>query len=572
MMSIFNPLVKLFSFFLLSLFCSPIVSAQVRDVTIKGNIKLFNAYERDLDECFFHYKDVLSSESRIIPIMRDSAGNFSVSFQLDTYQQIYFGKLIKIDGRTIYNTGMILFSFFARPGQKMQLMFTEKPFKLVFGGDFSIENSQYQIYTREQQQGVKNIWDGIENRKLTPEQANTLALNAYHEQLKFSEHYFKTHATSSFIKQQVYFDALYAAQEAAIELNLLSGNGVTQNSIADFYGAMNSSSARYRDGTVANLNSSFDPNASLKNAGALGNGRYIDFVGAYFKVFQRNIKTADTQSISYKDMARYLLKKYPDLKQEEKSLLAQYTDHEKEHSNEQNKAIAALTNSYATEYLQTMDLKSELGKYLAIKDPVIRELGATMYLYKKLNLNEIEYIETSIDDYKKGVQNFRLKEKFLGTYQQQLDRLHHSKMPPLAILNPVPSFTGPDLLGKILEKYKGKVIYLDLWATWCGPCIAGMESSQKLKEYLKSKDIIFLYLCLNSPNEQGWKNMIAAKKIEGENYFLDKEQSILVGKSLNVTSIPHYAIIDKNGNLADQKAPAPGNAKTIKILKDLLQN
>jgi len=126
------------------------------------------------------------------------------------------------------------------------------------------------------------------------------------------------------------------------------------------------------------------------------------------------------------------------------------------------------------------------------------------------------------------------------------------------------------LLKKLLEKYKGKVVYLDAWATWCGPCIAGMESSEKLREQLKGKDVVFVYLCMDSPNESGWKNLIAAKNIEGENYFLNPTQSSVIGKTLNIKGIPHYALADKDGNLINKAAPSPGHSETLKMINDLL--
>ena len=81
-------------FSLVYLFNAQTVYSQQGNLTIKGNIKLTKEYDRDADECCFHYKNMLSGKDVVIPIRRDSAGNFSVSMPLDTYQQIYFSKAI----------------------------------------------------------------------------------------------------------------------------------------------------------------------------------------------------------------------------------------------------------------------------------------------------------------------------------------------------------------------------------------------------------------------------------------------------------------------------------------------
>lgn len=545
---------------------------QKGNLTIKGNIKLIKLLEIDLDECCFHYSDPLSDKAVVVPIRRDSAGNFVVSMQLEHYQQIYFSKAININGQEMYNTGTIEFSFFGKPGQTMQLTFTQNPFKLKFNGDFAVENNQYQNYVWAQQSGVKNLYDGIIDNKLTSRQIKEKTLKSFKDQLTFNKKYFKTHPASAFIKQQAYYNALYETQNAAIQFNFIANNKVTEAMVADLYKDMNVTDPPFKDGPTDNMSTIFDPNPSLKNAAALGNSDYKSFLSSYFSVLDRNIKFDSVETVLSKDIAAYIIHKYPDLKEADKVILTKFLDDKAQHTAAENETMQSISNQYVGEFLQIRSNKTELAQYLAIKDPALRDLCATISLYKKLDFNHIESIEPVLDDYKKGVKNTYLKNKFLAAYTEGMNKLHHSKFSPLAVFNSSDGLKGPELLNKLLEKYKGKVVYVDAWATWCGPCIAGMEPSQKLREKLKGKDVVFVYLCLDSPNQTGWKNIIAAKSIEGENYFFDQSQSTMISRALNIKGIPHYALVDKNGNIVEKSASAPHEPETLKQINGLLVN
>lgn len=112
---------------------------------------------------------------------------------------------------------------------------------------------------------------------------------------------------------------------------------------------------------------------------------------------------------------------------------------------------------------------------------------------------------------------------------------------------------GEAILRKMIEPYKGRIIFLDIWGTWCGPCKAALKESHKLKEALKDYDIVYLYLA-NRSSDESWKNVIKEYNLTGDNcvyYNLPEDQQSSIEHYLNVNAFPTYKLIDKQGNIHD---------------------
>lgn len=119
-------------------------------------------------------------------------------------------------------------------------------------------------------------------------------------------------------------------------------------------------------------------------------------------------------------------------------------------------------------------------------------------------------------------------------------------------------------LESLILKNKGKVVFVDFWASWCAPCRAAMPSSRKLKENYKGKEVVFVYISIDTDFEK-WKNASGKEKLsENDNNFLGiNYPHALFYKGLQLKTIPRYLIYDKNGKLVHQNAPTP-ESKEIK--------
>jgi thiol-disulfide isomerase/thioredoxin len=130
--------------------------------------------------------------------------------------------------------------------------------------------------------------------------------------------------------------------------------------------------------------------------------------------------------------------------------------------------------------------------------------------------------------------------------------------------------SASDLWQKILAENKGKVIYLDCWATWCGACISEFPNSKKMMEEYKNKEVSFVFLCLKS-EEKKWKTVLSEKKMNGKHFLLNDEQSAYFEKLLKINGYPTYAIIDKKGQVVRAgNSFRPARAETERIIKELL--
>ena len=189
------------------------------------------------------------------------------------------------------------------------------------------------------------------------------------------------------------------------------------------------------------------------------------------------------------------------------------------------------------------------------KDPVLRDFSKSQKLYERLDRRRLPFNKTCMAILNTiqlpAVRNALLAENQKFVDMQKAEIAHSESL--RSSLDVEGLTDGEAILRKILEPYKGRIVYMDIWGTWCGPCKENLKESWKVKEQLKNYDIVYLYLANTSP-EESWKNVIKEYNLTGENcvhYNLPKEQQAAIERFLNVDSFPTYKLIDKQGNIHD---------------------
>jgi thiol-disulfide isomerase/thioredoxin len=185
-----------------------------------------------------------------------------------------------------------------------------------------------------------------------------------------------------------------------------------------------------------------------------------------------------------------------------------------------------------------------------------------VYLSRELNYGELETAENIYNEFMENSKEDAFKKAVTDTYKAIIS---------LNPGNPAPDFTMTDIHGQevSLSDFRGKVVYLDFWASWCGPCMREMPYFRELKQRLADQeDLVYLYISIDT-DEQAWRNSVERNQITGVHLNTPGRERG-VPAMYNVKWIPSFFIIGRDGNIYDNRPPKPSDPEIDQALLEAL--
>ena len=183
---------------------------------------------------------------------------------------------------------------------------------------------------------------------------------------------------------------------------------------------------------------------------------------------------------------------------------------------------------------------------------LFRQLDAVL----SVNVRTVE----QLDEYKPVFEHY-IAELTNNDYRQALMDMFREKENRLQVTQKgkvAPAFTLKNNKGETcsLADFRGKVVYLDLWASWCGPCRQEIPALRKIYEKYKTDDRLVIIGIAVHDGYNRWKKALEKEK-PGWLQLHDSDGT--VARAYEANAIPRYILIDKKGNIVDMDAPSPSN-------------
>lgn len=140
-----------------------------------------------------------------------------------------------------------------------------------------------------------------------------------------------------------------------------------------------------------------------------------------------------------------------------------------------------------------------------------------------------------------------------------------AKWDKAAVGRPSPMFKGVDVNGKemTLRDFRGKYIYIDMWATWCGPCQKELPFLKKLEEKFKGRNIVFVGLSIDQDKAK-WAARVKSGALSGIQLYIGKGSKFQ--SDYRISGIPRFILLDPNGRIVNPDMTRPSSEDTEKIL------
>lgn len=226
-----------------------------------------------------------------------------------------------------------------------------------------------------------------------------------------------------------------------------------------------------------------------------------------------------------------------------------------------NNPVCLLAGAYQN-FVRRSDMIQEVSE---IKEGIFVQIGSMAKLYRG-----IKDFAPLTDAQKEEIKALpeACQQYLLAANNKLLETIEANKKKTGFRVNEAGEVANEDLFASIISKFRGKVLLVDFWATWCGPCRMANKEMIPMKEELKDKDIVYVYITGETSPKGTWENMIP--DIHGEHFRVTDAQWGYLGKAMGIDGVPTYFVIDREGNIKYKTVGFPGVGKMKEELLKVL--
>ncbi len=242
-----------------------------------------------------------------------------------------------------------------------------------------------------------------------------------------------------------------------------------------------------------------------------------------------------------------------------------------------NDEISRISGLSLTKLLSMMngsvDFKGDMGPYctelMQLTEKHVTNPALRRQVVNTVGYNYFTFGDDS-GDYHAFFENYK---RFAGSENADIPKKYESKIAAWDKTHsgvPAPDITLNDKEGNTIQlsDLKGKFTYIDVWATWCGPCKKEIPFMEKTVERFKGNDKVQFISISVDEDVKAWKAMIEKDQPQWPQYNVNGETAKKFMADWGITGIPRFIMIDKNGNIFAADASRPSEENTAQTIEE----